>query len=50
MQALDLRRRPVALSEALDVLYRSMLEIETAIDSPAFFVAIDSLLPTIIAK
>jgi hypothetical protein len=48
----------VASSEALDVLdweispasYRCIaVAIEIAIDSPAFFVAVDSLLPTTIA-
>jgi hypothetical protein len=49
----------VASSEALDVLYRAMrpesyrcivMAIEIAIDSPAFFVAVDSFSPTTIAK
>jgi hypothetical protein len=49
----------VASSEALDVLYWSMLPalyrciamaIEIAIDLPAFFVAVDSLSPTTTAK
>ncbi len=59
MQALDQWRHPVASSEALDVLYREMrpasyrciaMAIEIAIDSPAFFVAVDSFSPTTIAK
>ena len=46
-------------SEALDVLHRAMrlasyrciaMTIEITIDSPAFFVAVDSLSPTTIAK
>jgi hypothetical protein len=49
----------VASSEALDVLYRAMcpasyhciaMAIEIAIDLPAFFVAVDLLSPTTIAK
>jgi hypothetical protein len=49
----------VASSEALYVLYWSMrpalyrciaMAIEIAIDLPAFFVAVDSLSPTTIAK
>jgi hypothetical protein len=49
----------VALSEALDVLYREMrpasnlciaMAIEIAIDSPAFCVAVDSFSPTTKAK
>jgi len=49
----------MASSEALDVLYRVMcpasyhciaMAIEIAIDLPAFFVAVDSLSPTTIAK
>jgi len=52
-------RHPVASSEALDVLHRAMcpvshrrirMVIEIVVDLPAFFVAVDSLLPTIIAK
>ena len=59
MRALDQWQHPVALSEALDMLYWEMcpvlycciaMAIEIAIDSPAFFVAVDSLLPTTIAK
>jgi hypothetical protein len=59
MRALDRWRHPVALSEALDVIYRAMrtasyrciaMAIEIAIDSPAFFVAVDSFSPTTIAK
>jgi hypothetical protein len=58
-QALGRWRHPVASSEALDVLHREMrpalyrciaMAIEIAIDSPACFVAVDSLLPTTIAK
>jgi hypothetical protein len=58
-QALNQWRHPVASSEALDVLHQAMrpgsyrciaMAIEIAIDSPAFFVAIDLLLPTTIAK
>jgi hypothetical protein len=58
-QALDQWRHPVASSEALDVLHWEMhpascrciaMAIEIAIDSPAFFVAVDSLSPTDIAK
>ena len=58
-QALARWRHPVASSEALDVLdweispasYRCIdMAIEIAIDSPAFFVAVDSLSPTDIAK
>jgi hypothetical protein len=54
MQALDWWRHPVASSEALDVLYWVMrptsyrciaMAIKIAIDSPAFFVAVDSFLP-----
>jgi len=49
----------VASSEALDVLLWAMhpashcciaMAIKIAIDSPAFFVAVDSLSPTTIAK
>jgi len=49
----------VASSESLDMLYRAMhpasyrciaMAIEIAIDLPAFFVAVDSLSPTTIAK
>ena len=58
-QALDQWRHPVASSEALDVLHWEMrpascrciaMAIEIAIDLPAFFVAVDSLSPTDIAK
>jgi hypothetical protein len=58
-QALDQRLHPVALSEALDVIHRAIcpasyrcitMAIEIAIDSPAFFVAVDLLSPTTIAK
>ena len=58
-QALARWRHPVASSEALDVLHRAMhlasyrciaMAIEIASDLPAFFVAVDSLLPTTIAK
>jgi len=59
MQALNQWRHPVASSEALDVLYRAIspasycciaMAIEIAIDSPAFFVSVDSFSPTTIAK
>ena len=58
-QALARRWHPVASSEALNMLHRAMcptlyryiaMAIEIAINSPAFFVAVDSLLPTTIAK
>ena len=58
-QALDRWRHPVALNEALDVLYRVMrpalhrcirLTIEITSNWPAFFVVADLLLPTNIAK
>jgi hypothetical protein len=56
-QALARWRHPVASSEAMDMLYRCpalyrciAMAIEIDIDSPAFFVAVDSLLPTTIAK
>jgi hypothetical protein len=58
-QVLARWRHPVASSEVLDMLYWAMcpasyrciaMAIEIAIDSPAFFVAVDSLLPTTIAK
>jgi hypothetical protein len=58
-QALTRWRHPVASSEALDVIHRAMrptsyhciaMAIEIAIDSPAFFVAVDLLSPTTIAK
>jgi hypothetical protein len=50
---------PVALSEAPDVIHWAMrpasyqciaMAIEIAINSPAFFVAVDLLSPTTIAK
>jgi hypothetical protein len=59
MRALNRWRHPVALSEALDVPYRAMrpasyrcivMAIEIAIDSPEFFVAVDSFSFTTIAK
>ena len=59
VQELDRWRHPVASSEAQDVLHRAMrpalyrcitMAIEIAIDSPAFFGAVDLLLPTTIAK
>jgi hypothetical protein len=59
VQALAQWRHPVASSEALDMLHQTMcpasycyiaMAIEIAIDSPAFFVAVDSLSPTTIAK
>jgi hypothetical protein len=59
MRALNRWRHPVASSEALDVLYRAMrpasyrciaMAIEFAINSPDFFVAVDSFSPTTIAK
>jgi len=58
-QALARWRHPVASSEALDVLHRAMcptsyrciaIAIEIASDSSAFFVVVDSLLPTTMAK
>jgi len=58
-RAINQWRHPVASSEIMDVLYRVMcpvlcrcivMAIEIASNSPAFFVAIDSLLPTAIAK
>ena len=58
-QALAQWRHPVASNEALDMLYRVMrpasyrciaMAIEIAIDLPAFFVAVDLLSPTTIAK
>jgi hypothetical protein len=58
-QALARWRHPVASSESLDMLYWAMhpasyrciaMAIEIAIDLPAFFVAVDSLSPTTIAK
>jgi hypothetical protein len=57
-QALARWRHPVASSEAMDMLYRAMcpalyrciaMAIEIDIDSPTFFVTVDSLLPTTIA-
>jgi hypothetical protein len=57
-QALAQWRHPVALSEALDVLYQAMrpvlyrrirMAIEIASDSPAFFVVVDLFLPITIA-
>jgi hypothetical protein len=59
MQALDQWWHPVASSEALDVLHWAMgpalyrciaIAIEIAIDLPAFFIAVDLLSPTTIAK
>jgi hypothetical protein len=58
-QALARWRHQVASNESLDMLYRAMrpalyrciaMAIEIAIDLPAFFVAVDSLSPTTIAK
>jgi hypothetical protein len=58
-QALARWRHPVASSEALDMFYWAMrpasyhyiaMAIEIAINSPAFFVPVDSLSPTTIAK
>jgi len=58
-QALARWRHPVASNEALDVLRRAMrlasyrciaMAIEIASDSSAFFVVVDSLLPTTTAK
>jgi hypothetical protein len=58
-QALDQYRHPVALSEALDMLHQAMrpasyndirMAIEIDRDLPTFFVVVDSLLPTTIAK
>jgi len=52
-------RHPVASSKALDVFYRAMrpalyrcitMAIEIASNLPAFFVALNSLSPTTIAK
>jgi hypothetical protein len=57
--ALNQWRHPVASSEALDVLHwvicpasyrRIRMAIEIASDSSAFFVVVDLLLPTTIAK
>jgi hypothetical protein len=42
---------PVASSEAPDVIHRATrMAIKIASDSPAFFVVVDSLLPTKIVK
>jgi len=58
-QALARWQHPVASSEALDVLHRAMrlasyhciaMAIEIASNSSAFFVVVDSLLPTTMAK
>jgi hypothetical protein len=58
-QALAQWMNPVASSEALDMLHRGMcpasyhciaMAIKIAIDLPAFFVAVDLLSPTTIAK
>jgi hypothetical protein len=58
-QALAQWLHPMASSEAPDVIHWAMrpapyhciaMVIEIAIDSPAFFVAVDLLSPTIIAK
>jgi hypothetical protein len=58
-QALARWLHPVALSEAPDVIHWAMrpasyqciaMAIKIAIDSPAFFVAVDLLSPTTIAK
>jgi hypothetical protein len=58
-QALARWLHPVASSEAQDVIHRAMrpalyhciaMAIKIASDSPAFFVAIDLLSPTTIAK
>jgi hypothetical protein len=58
-QALARWLHPVASSEAPDVIHRAMrpasyhciaMAIEITIDSPAFFVAVDLLSPTTIAK
>ena len=58
-QALDRWQHSVASSEALDVLHRAMLPasyrcitmaIKIAGNLPAFFVVVDSLSPTTIAK
>jgi hypothetical protein len=58
-QALTRWLHPVASSEALDVIHRVMrpasyhciaMAIKIAIDSPAFFVAVDLLSPTKIVK
>jgi len=58
MQALARWRHPVALSEALDVLHRAIcpesyhrirMAIEIFIDLPEFFIALISLLATILS-
>jgi hypothetical protein len=58
-ESLDQWWHPVASNEALDVLHWTMrpasyrciaMAIEFASDSPAFFVAVDSLSTTTIAK
>ena len=58
-QALTQWRHPVALSEALDVVYLAMrpasyrrirMAIKISSDSPAFSVVVDLLLPTKIVK
>jgi hypothetical protein len=58
-QALAQWQHPVASSEALDVLHWAMypasyrrvcMAIEIASNLPSFFVVVDSLLPTTIAK
>jgi hypothetical protein len=59
VQALAQWRHPVASNEALDMLYQAIrpasyrciaMAIEIAIDLPAFFVAVNSLSPTTVAK
>jgi hypothetical protein len=59
MRALARWQHPVASSEARDVLYQAMcppshcrihMAIKIASNLPAFFVVVDSLLPTSIAK
>ena len=59
VQALNQWQHPVALIEALDMLHQAMhptsyrriyIAIEVASDSPAFFVVLNSLFPTTIAK
>jgi hypothetical protein len=58
-QALARWRHPLASSEAVDMIHWSTrsvsyryiaMAIDIAIDSPAFFVAVDLLSPTTIAK
>jgi len=58
-QALAQWRHPVVSSEALDMLHQAMcpasyrrvcMAIKIASDSTTFFVVVDSLLPTTIAK